>query len=251
MTTFLMFRLYGPMASWGDMAVGEQRPSHSYPSKSAVLGLVAAALGIRRDEEARQLELFNGYALAIRVDSEGSLLRDYHTVQVPPPQRGRRYFTRRDEMNMPRHVKNTILSQRDYRVDAHYTVILTENNAPYPLKDIAQALLNPRFALYLGRKSCPPAFPLQPFLVEAENLAGAFEQYPVANAVCDFDSLSTTNAEKIQAFYWEGMSLAETGLKQTGVHMIQERRDHLSSRKRWQFVNRKEQCLLLNEEGMQ
>ena len=60
MHEYLLFRLYGSMASWGDIAVGEFRPTFDHPSKSAVMGLIAAAMGIRRDEEERQRELAAG-----------------------------------------------------------------------------------------------------------------------------------------------------------------------------------------------
>ena len=39
------------MASWGEIAVGENRHTASYPSKSAIIGLLGAALGIKRDDE--------------------------------------------------------------------------------------------------------------------------------------------------------------------------------------------------------
>ncbi|MBU1741588.1 MAG: CRISPR-associated protein Cas5 [Proteobacteria bacterium] len=63
MTEFLLFRLYGPLASWGGIAVGEYRPTDAHPSKSAVLGLLAAAAGVDRadDEVHRQME--RSYAL--------------------------------------------------------------------------------------------------------------------------------------------------------------------------------------------
>ena len=50
---YLLFRLYGPLASWGEIAVGESRHTAAYPGKAALIGLLAAALGIRRDEEER------------------------------------------------------------------------------------------------------------------------------------------------------------------------------------------------------
>ncbi|PAP57596.1 type I-E CRISPR-associated protein Cas5/CasD, partial [Salmonella enterica subsp. enterica serovar Braenderup] len=53
MSQYLVFQLHGPMASWGVDAPGEVRHSQAQPSRSALLGLLAAALGIRRDEEAR------------------------------------------------------------------------------------------------------------------------------------------------------------------------------------------------------
>src|SRR5256885_4103212 len=75
---YLVFRLYGPMCSWGDIAVGEVRPSTVPPSKSAILGLIAAALGTKRpnmahdDAERSALEathsaLAQGYGFAVRV----------------------------------------------------------------------------------------------------------------------------------------------------------------------------------------
>jgi len=88
MREFLIFRLYGSMVSWGDIAVGAIRPTSDHPSKSAVMGLIAAAMGIRRDEEERQRELAEGYLIAIRIDAPGILLRDYHTIQVPPAGKG-------------------------------------------------------------------------------------------------------------------------------------------------------------------
>ena len=52
MADFLVFQLYGALASWGDIAVGEYRPSQGHPSKSAITGLLAAALGIEREDDA-------------------------------------------------------------------------------------------------------------------------------------------------------------------------------------------------------
>ena len=92
----LLFRLYGPLASWGEIAVGESRHSANYPSKSAILGLVGAALGIERGDEAQQTSLQNGYQVAVEVFSTGQLLRDYHTAQVPDSTGKFVYRTRRD-----------------------------------------------------------------------------------------------------------------------------------------------------------
>ncbi len=50
-------QLYGPLAAWGEQAVGGVRRSATHPSKSAILGLCAAAQGIRRDEETAHLNI--------------------------------------------------------------------------------------------------------------------------------------------------------------------------------------------------
>ena len=129
---YLVFRLYGPMCSWGDIAVGEVRPSTMHPSKSAILGLIAAALGIKRPNTAhddterqpskRHIAPLRGYGFAVRIDAPGVPLVDYHTAQVPSSGTGRnrrQFATRRDELlAVPRAELNTILSRRDYRVDA-------------------------------------------------------------------------------------------------------------------------------------
>jgi CRISPR system Cascade subunit CasD len=72
MRDYLLFRLYGPLAAWGDIAVGEYRPSFAHPGKSAIIGLLAAALGIRRDKE-EQKSLAESCSFAVRVDSMGVL----------------------------------------------------------------------------------------------------------------------------------------------------------------------------------
>jgi len=250
MREFLMMRLYGPMASWGDIAVGEQRLSQGHPSKSAVIGILAAALGIRRDEEEKQIALSKSYSLAVRIDAQGALLRDYHTVQVPPPDRGRTYYTRKEETSVPKYAMNTILSQRDYRVDAHYTVALFSDNAMlYTFEHLLNALKAPRYILYLGRKSCPLAFPLMPKIVEVENLKQAFDQVPIDNELYSSSIFSTSSIDKHTTYYWEGMSREETGLPtQSGAYLQHERRDQVVSRRRWQFVSRKEHQLTVKEE---
>lgn len=51
MKDYLVFRLYGPLVSWGNIAVGEYRPSDSFPTKSALIGLLSASFGFDRSED--------------------------------------------------------------------------------------------------------------------------------------------------------------------------------------------------------
>ena len=230
MRDYLVFRLYGPMAAWGDIAVGEYRPSFSHPSKSAIIGLLAAALGIRRDEEERQKYLADSCSYAVRVDAMGSLLRDYHTVQVPSSGTGRNrkiYRTRRAELAETE--LNTILSSRDYRCDAAYTVAISfSSGAPYSAQQVASALNRPVFVLYLGRKSCPLALPLSPKVVHTETIKEA-----LAEAMAADELLSLIQGESY-IVYWES---EDSGYEQDQVIT---RRDMPRSRARWQFTERKE-----------
>jgi CRISPR system Cascade subunit CasD len=236
MHEFLIFRLYGMMASWGDIAVGELRPTSDHPSRSAVFGLLAAALGIRRDEEERLSALFNAYRMAVREDAPGVLLRDYHTSQVPPAGKGRKkhsFATRREELAIPREKLSTVLSTRDYRCDAVSTVCIWKGSGPtpYSLEELANALNNPAFVLYLGRKSCPLALPVHAQVVAGENLAAVLSsvQFP------DSDLLRGLLRNTDLRVFWEGD-------QDTGITAVQttSRYDNPVSRKRWQFGSRAE-----------
>lgn len=236
MRNYIVFRLYGPLVSWGDIAVGEYRPSFTHPSKSAIVGLIAAALGIRRDEEDRQQRLAESCYFAVRVDSMGTLLRDYHTTQVPSERKGVPHSTRKSELAMEE--LNTILSSRDYRCDAVYTVaIYVTDAAPHTVQDLAAALKKPVFTLYLGRKSCPLALPLQPQVVSTATLREALE-----NVTFD-DELSVIIATGTASVYWEDNS--SSGLEQQQIII---RRDAPRSRKRWQFSDRRENCGTMRKE---
>lgn len=233
---YLMFRLYGPLAAWGSIAVGQDRPSDAHPSKSALLGLLGAAMGIRRSERERHRRLAAAYGFAIRVNAAGTLLRDYHTAQVPPERRHVRHYTRRDELQA--EDLNTILSSRDYRCDALYTVALwvqDEMARPYTLDELADGLRRPRFTPYLGRKSCPLALPLQVCRLAAVHLEAAFQTVHFQDAE-DLEALQPTEPSLM---YWEADL---TGSESGGLEPVQTitRRDQPLDRQRWQFVSRRE-----------
>lgn len=130
----LLLRLAGPMQSWGTDSKFDERRTGREPSKSGVIGLVAAALGIaRQDREA--LQTLNGLRFGVRVDREGVLLRDYHIAR-----------TAKDV---------AYVTHRYYLSDAEFVAGLESDDRAL-LAQIAQALQAPAFPLYLGRRSCPP-----------------------------------------------------------------------------------------------
>jgi CRISPR system Cascade subunit CasD len=233
---YLLFRLYGPMTAWGDIAVGESRHVQAAPTKAAVMGLVAAALGIDREQEAQHLALNQGYRMASAVLSEGDLLRDYHTVQAPDSVGKARYRTRRDELVTGRDRLGTVLSSRDYRTDAQAVVaIQCLESAPFSLAELQAALLKPKFILYLGRKSCPLAAPLQPEIVSADGFAVAFAQYqPAQSALSDNRVLHSAGYTD---YYWEGEVESFADPQQLDARQLMQltRHDRLLSRHRWQF----------------
>lgn len=250
MRDYLLFQLYGPMASWGDVAVGEARVTANHPGRSALIGLLASALGIRRDDEESQRRLANGYRFAVRVLSSGSFLRDYHTAQVAGRADLKRYlvYTRRDELAPPKDELNTILSSRDYRCDAYYQIAVEQVDevAPHALTELAEALNHPRFPLYLGRKSCPPALPVQAQLLQADNLAQAFLEARFVDPDLLLDGIvrwrSGSSLSKTQSsLYWDDEMDAGVVARETFT-----RRDQPRSRKRWQFDERAEHHAILS-----
>jgi CRISPR system Cascade subunit CasD len=185
MAEHLIIRLAGAMASWGDIAVGEVRPSATRPGRSGIIGLLAACLGIERGDEQR-LRALDHLAIAIRQDDTenagGLALHDYHTAQVPRAERKVRYRTRRDELTwLQRHDLGTILSSRAYRQDAHSVIVAIYRPVTAPsecpaLQQMAEACERPAFTPYLGRRSCPLALPLRPRLCEAPDFDQACRQ---------------------------------------------------------------------------
>ena len=133
MSTLLM-RLAGPMQSWGIDSKFNVRRTEREPSKSGVIGMAAAALGIaRQDKEA--LRPLAALRFGVRVDREGRMLRDFH-------------------MARPENSKDSYMTYRYYLADAVFTAGLEGDRAL--LEQIGQALRAPAFPLYLGRRSCPP-----------------------------------------------------------------------------------------------
>lgn len=179
MVHFLGWTIYAPFASWGMEAVGEMRGSQRHPTRSAVLGMVGAALGIRRDEEQRLQHLDSGYGVAVRVDCAGDSLNDYHTTQSAPARLFRREApgTRREllERGASAGELKTVLSRRSYLVGSlHRAVLWQTGDAPWSLQQIADALKHPHFVIFAGRKANPLGRPMNPRVLVADSLASAF-----------------------------------------------------------------------------
>lgn len=253
MSQYLVFRLYGPLVSWGDIAVGGTRPSNDHPTRSAVLGLVAGALGLRRDAEDAHQQLDASLGLAIYAWSTGQLLRDYHTIQTPHTRKGEHYRSRSDELKASKI--GTVLSQRDYRCDALYDICLWQvtEEAPFGLQQIGQALRKPLFVPYLGRKSCVPALPFAPQIIAAADCLQAFRegaskrsdaQSEIEHMVISAIDNASASAAQQDGFYWEG----EPDAPVQALHTV-SRRDRPLSRTRWQFTSREEHFAPVSREG--
>jgi CRISPR system Cascade subunit CasD len=153
----LLLRLAAPLQSWGVASRHMTRGTLTHPTKSGVIGLLAAAQGRRRGEDLSDLA---GMRFGVRVDQPGQLLIDYHTVSgashaplYPALQR----LPTADGKTL-KVAESTKVTRRQYLTDAVFIVGL-QGHASL-LQPMAHALLRPRFPLYLGRRSCPPTRPV-------------------------------------------------------------------------------------------
>lgn len=254
---YLVFRLYAPMASWGEAAVGQSRPSGLRPSRSALLGLIASALGISREQQEALDELSRLLRFGIKTCSAGQLVRDFHTAQVPSVNNKEQHrYTRRDELNRPNDALNTILSTREYRCDGYWVVAVWSEEphqiGPYELSKIEAALLKPKFSLFLGRKACPLAAPLAPKRMMGDLQAALDTEFPSLFATepdTDPDSsqaqwqreyeqqcLSISNTA---TYYWEGAIELISGSPKESHQLW----DQPGNRSRWHFNTRTEHCV--------
>ncbi|MEP6835386.1 MAG: type I-E CRISPR-associated protein Cas5/CasD [Gemmatimonas sp.] len=179
MTSFLMFTIQAPLASWGEIAVGEWRGSWDTPSRSAVIGLVGAALGVERSDTVLQAALRDGYRVAVRADRKGSAMQDYHTMQSVEQGivKKRNLRTRASLWTVPKESRQTILSRREYRQNVVHTVaVWSVGQAQWSLEDLARSLERPVYAPFAGRRCNPLGLPMMPAVVDADTLAGAFAQ---------------------------------------------------------------------------
>jgi|YelNatPaOPRAMG01_1025707.scaffolds.fasta_scaffold02665_16 CRISPR system Cascade subunit CasD len=160
----LLLRLAGPMQSWGVQSRFSVRDTGLEPSKSGVLGLVCAAMGIPRgDDDA--LARLAGLRLGVRTDREGRLSRDYHIAL--------------NVLKAGGGIKPSEPSTRYYLADAVFLVGLEGNDLSL-LEDIHAALNKPVWPLFLGRKAFVPAEPvyLEDGLKKGAGLVDALCSYP-------------------------------------------------------------------------
>lgn len=142
MTTTLLLRCAGPMQSWGTRSRFSYRDTEAEPSKSGVIGLVAAALGRERTADLADLSALR---MAVRIDRAGHVETDYQTALGVAKADGSGH--------------QDVLSWRSYLADASFLVALEGDRAL--LERIDAALASPRWPLCLGRKSFVPGEPVR------------------------------------------------------------------------------------------
>lgn len=136
-TRVLTLRLAGPLQSWGASSRFSRRTTERAPTKSGVLGLLAAAQGRDRSADVSDLAAL---AFAVRLDQPGSRVRDYQTACHGDTGKA-----------MP-------VSERFYLSDAVF-VAAVEGEAAL-IDALYAAVRAPEYLPFLGRRSCPPSRPI-------------------------------------------------------------------------------------------
>ena len=134
----LLLRLAAPLQAWGSSSKFIVRSTEREPTKSGVIGMIAAAMGIQRNDDPQKLAPLAQLRFGVRADKEGMLLKDFHMVHG---------------------YKIADVTERYYLSDAVFLAVI-ECDDKKLLEEIAAALQKPVYPLYLGRKSCPPTLPV-------------------------------------------------------------------------------------------
>ena len=140
----ITFRLEGVLQSWGDHSKLNYRDTSDFPTKSGVMGLLACAMGLKRDDP-KIPAMCSELTMAVRADRKGTIMVDYQNIGKTLQSDGR--ITDR-----------TLQTWRNYLQDASFFVVLEgEENL---LDEIKMSLEQPAWVPYLGRKSCPSNIPI-------------------------------------------------------------------------------------------
>ena len=139
----LLLRLAAPLQAWGSGSKFNIRNTEREPTQSGVIGMIAAAMGIQRNDDPQKLEPLRKLKFGVRVEREGKLLKDFHMV----------HEYKNGKLN------DSHVTERYYISDAVFVAALECDSKEY-LEDIAKALNEPVYPLFLGRRSCPPTLPI-------------------------------------------------------------------------------------------
>lgn len=157
-TAYLALYLDAPLQSWGYQSRFDRRTTLSYPTRSGIIGLICAAMGIDRDD-AESLEQFRRFRMTALTFRQEPVLIDFHTV-------GGGYDREKEEQFIPHTAegklrppgKETVPTHREYLQHSRFGVVL--EGTTKVLQAMADALANPKWGIWLGRKACVPASPV-------------------------------------------------------------------------------------------
>lgn len=174
MKEYLILKLKGPMQSWGGHSYEDYRPTEKYPTRSGLIGVLGACLGIDRKDLENQQKLNESFIFAARADKKEVFTKklvDFHTVE--------------DVLKVDGSINPyPVVSRREYLQDAEFSVAISFlPSAKYDLEKVKAALSKPIFTPCLGRKSCPISRPLYETTLKADNLVSALSMIEPASGL--------------------------------------------------------------------
>ncbi|MBM3957605.1 MAG: type I-E CRISPR-associated protein Cas5/CasD [Gemmatimonadetes bacterium] len=179
----LLLRLAGPQQSWGTQSRFTVRETGREPSKSGVIGLLCAALGKPRAEHPGDpwppLSDLARLRMGVRVDSEGILMRDYHTAGGGPWPGLKNYGVSKADGSG----RDTVVSERFFLADADFLIGLESSDLSL-LRRLDAALAAPHWQLFLGRKSFVPSVPVR--LPDQPPLGPGLRRLPLEEALSTY-----------------------------------------------------------------
>ncbi|MFF4041159.1 type I-E CRISPR-associated protein Cas5/CasD [Streptomyces sp. NPDC001816] len=156
----ILLRLAAPLMSFGEHAAFHYRDTFPFPTRSALIGLFAAADGLQREEALAPdpdtgKSPYTDLEFTVRIDRPGIRHTDYHTAGGGRPHK---QGLRTSAGDYRPQNKSTLISRRVYLADAVFTLAV---QGPDPLLEhLVQRLEQPAFGPYLGRRACIPDEPL-------------------------------------------------------------------------------------------
>ncbi len=148
---YLALNFDAPLQSWGYQSKFDRRTTLAYPTRSGVIGVLCAALGVDRSNK-DGLARLDELVVDVYVLRQGGRITDYHTIGGGyDPSRQRRSICRTAEGK----VGNTVQTRREYLEDARFGVVVSGSS--HLIEELAGAIASPKWGGWLGRKACIPA----------------------------------------------------------------------------------------------
>ena len=183
---FLLLVLEGPLLAFGAEIVDARGVIGDFPGASMLTGLLANALGWRREERDRLERLQARLTFGVRIDRLGERLTDFQTAQLGKDDQGwTTHGVPEGRAGGSGTYRSPHIRRRDYDADKRVTVALLLDPAEEvpTLDDLALALRTPARPLFLGRKTCLPERPILEGFVLADNLAAALPPLQTATTL--------------------------------------------------------------------
>jgi CRISPR system Cascade subunit CasD len=156
------------MSAYGLQTFDVHRRANHFPTRSAILGLLGAAMGITRENHQQLYQLSESIEVAVQVNKAGEKIIDYHTVQ-------------NFRSPLGKIQKETKPTYREYWCDSEHSFAITSDDQT--ILSLVEKVKSPAFTLFQGRKSCPLTRPLFEKIVDVNNPVSALKQLGQAGQI--------------------------------------------------------------------